>query len=516
MKNELKFITTPIYYPNGAPHAGHAFTSVMADILKRWKEQQTDGCHVFLSTGVDEHGQKMEKLIQESGMSASDYLDWRTNSFRTLFDQLGVSYDAYVRTTNPQHIAGVQHALQKVFDDGLLEKVEYEGLYCTGCEMFKTASELTEDGLCPDHLVKPVQLKEINYVLPLEPHRQWLIDRINGDPDWIRPEECRNEILQLLKNPLPPLCISRPKIRTRHGIELPFDTDYITYVWFDALLNYVTVIGYPECGEKFAERWAGSCHLIGKDIAKTHCIYWPIMLKVLGLPMFGRIRVHGHWLGEDGRKMSKSRGNGVDPVKVIDEYGSDPFRYYLAKNMTKTDSLMGYGLIDACYHADLVNNISNAVYRVLKMVKKNCPAELRIPSEFLPEDESFLDRIFQLAEAAVNQEPELENIRVRTSRILEIASLMNSYISETKPWLLTGPEDAHRLDGLLTTLLEAVRLMYTVAWPVMPDNSKRTFELLNCPEIRPLQKRFFRNGHCIGEPYIAFMRKAKAEKAKKD
>ena len=251
-------------------------------------------------------------------------------------------------------------------------------------------------------------------------------------------------------------------------------------------------------------------------IAKTHCIYWPIMLKVLGLPLFGKIRVHGHWLGEDGRKMSKSRGNGVDPVKVISEYGSDPFRYYLAKNMTKTDSLMGYGLIDACYHADLVNNISNAVYRVLKMVKKNCPDELRIPAEFLPEDESFLDRIFQLAEAAVNQEPELENIRGRTSRILDIASLINSYISEAKPWLLTRPEDAQRLDGLLATLLEAVRLMTAVAWPIMPDNSKRTFELLDCPEIRPFQKRFFRNGHHIGEPFIAFMRKAKTEKIKKD
>ena len=508
--NIIKYITTPIYYPNGDPHAGHAHTSVMADILKRWIEQQTPGSHVFLSTGVDEHGQKIEKLIQESGLSAEDYLNRKTAAFRTIFDRLDVRYDAYVRTTDPRHIAGVQHALQKVFDDGLLETTMYEGLYCEGCEMFKMPSELDENGCCPDHKKKPVPLKEKNYILPLEPHREWLTAQIQGHPDWIQPEECRNEMLELLKKPLPPLCISRPKSRTKHGIDLPFDHDYVVYVWFDALLNYVTTIGYPNCGERFTDLWSHSCHLIGKDIAKTHCIYWPIMLKVLGLPLFGRIRVHGHWLGADGRKMSKSLGNGVDPLKVIGDYGPDPFRYYMAKNMTKTDSLMGYELIDGCYHGDLVNNISNVTYRVLKMVKGCFPEALAVPETLADDDESFLDSVFRMAADAAGLEPELENIRTRTCRIQEIASCINALISDRKPWKLTAEEDAPCRNSLLAVLLESIRLMHLVAWPVMPENAGRTLHLLGCTETQPVSRRFFRDGQRIGEPYIAFMRKVKA------
>ncbi len=517
------YITTPIYYPNGDPHAGHAHTSVMADILKRWIEQQDSGNQVFLSTGVDEHGQKIERLIQESGLSAKDYLDRKTAAFRTIFDQLNVGYDAYVRTTDPRHIAGVQYALQKVYDAGLLEIAKYEGLYCEGCEMFKTPSELDENGCCPDHKKRPVQLKEENYILPLEPHRAWLTAQISENPDWIQPEECRNEILQLLKKPLPPLCISRPKSRTLHGIELPFDRNYVAYVWFDALLNYVTTIGYPECDSRFAELWSHSCHLIGKDIAKTHCIYWPIMLKLLGLPLFGKIRVHGHWLGADGRKMSKSLGNGVDPVKVVHDYGADPFRYYMARNMTRTDSLMGYELIDNCYHSELVNNISNAAYRVMKMAKKNWPQALTVPARLTDDDEGFLDEVFRISTEAVNGEAELDNIRIRTVRIPEIASRINVYIDEKKPWRLTEAEDAPRRDSLLITLLEAVRLLFITAWPIMPETAGHILSLLDCPDNQPVRKRFFQDGQVVGEPWIAFMRKAKAddpkgkqEKRKKD
>ena len=512
---KIQYITTPIYYPNGDPHAGHAHTSVMADILKRWIIQQDAENRVFLSTGVDEHGQKIEKLIQASGLGAEEYLDRKTAAFRTIFDKLDVGYDAYVRTTDPRHVAGVQHALQKVFDDGRLETATYEGLYCEGCEMFKTLSELDENGCCPDHKTKPLQLKEENYILPLEPHRQWLIDRITGHPEWIQPEECRREMLQLLTKPLPPLCISRPKSRTRHGIELPFDRNYVAYVWFDALLNYVTTIGYPECGGKFAELWSSSCHLIGKDIAKTHCIYWPMMLKLLDLPLYGKIRVHGHWLGADGRKMSKSLGNGVDPLEVIQNYGADPFRYFMARNMNRNDALMGYSLIDANYHSELVNNISNASYRVMKMVRKNWPQLLALPEKLAADDETFLDDVFRIASEAVDLEPELENIRLRTARIPEIASRINLHIDETKPWKLSAPADAPRRDSLLTALLEAVRLLYVAAWPVMPETAEHVLDLLGCPEIRPLGKRFFASGHTIGEPWIAFMRKAEANPPKK-
>lgn len=504
------YITTPIYYPNGDPHAGHAHTSVMADILKRWIEQQDSGNQVFLSTGVDEHGQKIEKLIQESGLGAKAYLDRKTAAFRTIFDRLNVGYDAYVRTTDPRHVAGVQYALQKVYDAGLLEPAKYEGLYCEGCEMFKTPSELDENGCCPDHKRPPVRLKEENYILPLEPHRAWLTAQISEDPDWIQPEECRNEILQLLKKPLPPLCISRPKSRTRHGIELPFDRDYVAYVWFDALLNYVTTIGYPECGSRFTELWSHSCHLIGKDIAKTHCIYWPIMLKLLGLPLFGKIRVHGHWLGADGRKMSKSLGNGVDPLKVIQDCGADPFRYYMARNMTRNDSLMGYELIGSCYNAELVNNISNAAYRVMKMAKKNWPQTLTVPAGLSADDGCFLNEVFRISAEAVNGEPELDNIRLRTARIPEIASRINVYIDEKKPWRLAAPEEASRRDSLLVALLEAVRLLFITARPVMPETAGHILTLLGCADDRPLRERFFRDGHAIGEPWIAFMRKVVA------
>ena len=502
---ELKYITTPIYYPNGDPHAGHAYTSVMADILKRWAVQQ--GGSVFLTTGVDEHGQKIQTAIRRSGLGPEEYLDRKSAEFRSLFDRLGVEYDFYVRTTAPKHVAAVQSALQRVYDAGLLELTEYEGLYCQECEMFKTASELDENGCCRDHGTAPLFLKEKNYSVPLEPYREWLRRQIEDNPDWIQPEECRNEMLQLLRDPLPPLCISRPKSRSWNGIELPFDTDYTAYVWFDALLNYVTSIGYPQVDETFLDRWTHSCHLIGKDIAKTHCIYWPVMLKALGLPLFGAIRVHPHWLGFDGTKMSKSKGNAVDPAVPLREIGGEAFRFYLAKNMGRNDSIMSIPLIRAGYEADLVNNIGNVFYRIVTLAKKYFGGALPEFPAPDPEDEEFLDRIAEPARQFLSGEPRLDRIRDRALAVAEIASGLNGWISRTKPWTMKQPAQETRRTALLLTLLEGVRLLFETAYPILPGTSSRALAVFGPLSGPPGQLRALRPGQALGEPFIAFGRK---------
>lgn len=323
MKNDYIYITTPIYYVNGAPHVGHAHTSVMGDILKR--EYRMQNKNVFFTTGVDEHGQKNQKAIEKSGCSAQEYLDNRCAEFRSLADKLNVKYDYFVRTSNESHKKAVQYVLNEVNHKGLIISKEYEGLYCVGCEMYKTQSDLDENGCCPDHQIKPILMKENNYFFKLSEYQEWLIDYIKTHPEWIQPTHYANEILHLLEEPLPDLCISRTKERCNLGVELPFDSNYVAYVWFDALINYISSIGYPEKQLNFDKYWGNSVHLMAKDIIKTHCIYWPIMLKAIGLEPQNRNYIHGYWTGEGGIKMSKTIGNVVDPFEIIEEYGADAF-----------------------------------------------------------------------------------------------------------------------------------------------------------------------------------------------
>jgi len=301
------YITTPIYYVNGAPHIGHAYTSIVADILKR--NRQAQGVEMLLSTGVDEHGQKNQEAAADLGMEISAYLDMRCAEFREVFDKFDVQYDYFVRTSRDGHKQAVADMEQSIFDKDLIVKHAYTGIYCKGCEEFKKESDLTEDGQCPLHpTMKVEQTDETNYFLKMEPFRERLLKHIEDDPDFVTPPAFRTELKQMLSEPLEDLCISRPKSRVTLGVELPFDTDFVTYVWFDALANYLTNIDWPN-GD-YAGWWADVEHLIGKDILKPHGVYWPIMLMAAGLPLPKRLSVHSHWTGAGGVKMSKSIGNG--------------------------------------------------------------------------------------------------------------------------------------------------------------------------------------------------------------
>ncbi len=471
MMSSKEYITTPIYYVNGNPHVGHAHTSVMGDILKR--EHKLQGKEVFFTTGVDEHGQKNQSSIMESGLSATEYLDRQSLIFKELFDLLNVDYDKYVRTTAEAHKKAVQDVLSDVYNKGLIVKKEYEGMYCVGCEMFKTKSDLDENGMCVDHQTKPILLKESNYFFKLEPFRMWLIEYINEHPDWISPVHFKNDILHLLREPLPDLCISRTKERCSLGVELPFDKDYVAYVWFDALINYISSLGYPQFDEDSQAFWAKCTHLMAKDIIKTHCIYWPIMLKAIGIEPQHKNLIHGYWTGEGGIKMSKSIGNVVDPYKVVEEFGVDPFRYFLARTMGENESPMSYDLIKNCYNSEIVNTISNAVYRTMKLAYKIYEGKYTKDVNYRDADEKFLKEIVAEVEEAAAATPSLAQIYDRAAAVFNVAKKINVFFDQSAPWILAKQEDLNDFASCIYTCVEAIRLMAELAYPIIPETAKR-------------------------------------------
>lgn len=475
-----KYITTPIYYINGAPHIGHAYTTILGDVLKKYESMR--GAEVFYTTGTDEHGQKNQSSQQESGMELKDFLKMRSDNFRNLFDKMDIDYDFFVRTSVDGHKAVVTDALNYIYNKGLVKKKSYEGLYCEGCEQFKKPSDLDEHGNCPDHQKAPKLITEENYFFPLEEHRQWLIDYINSHPDWIKPARFAKEVLGMLKEPLDDLCISRPKNRVWLGVELPFDKDFVTYIWFDALINYISSIGWKSEGDNthFNELWEHSTHLLAKDILKTHAVYWPIMLKALGINPPEHLIVHGYWLGEGGIKMSKSLGNVVDPYEVMDLMGIEPLRFYLCNAMSLTgDSQISVDLLKQGYKL-LANNIGNLQMRVLKMIAKNLDGKVPTAPKLEAEDTMLLenvantfDRIYKYGDASLETVAELSN------EILKAGSDVNAYFAANEPWVLAKDETKKdRYEAVIYTTLDALRLIASAAYPFMPKISVKILSSL--------------------------------------
>ena len=329
MAENTFYITTPIYYANDEPHIGHSYTTILADVLSRYHRSM--GQEVFFLTGLDEHGQKVQQVAEERGIDPQQHCDEMAPKWKHLWEKLHIQYDDFIRTTEPRHEKVVKAVLNAVKDAGDIYMDEYGGSYCIGCERFYTEKEL-EDGKCPQHEKELEYITEKNYFFKMSKYQKELIDYINKNLEFIQPQHRKNEILGFLSQPLEDLCISRPKNRLNWGVELPFDHDYVTYVWFDALLNYVTSPGYGSDPEVFEKWWSQAVHLIGKDILMTHAVYWPTMLMSAGIPLPKTIFAHGWWLMEKS-KMSKSMGNVVDPMELIDEYGVDPVRYYLMREM---------------------------------------------------------------------------------------------------------------------------------------------------------------------------------------
>jgi methionyl-tRNA synthetase len=474
------YATSPIYYVNGKPHIGHTYTTVVLDTLARYHRMAGDD--TFFLTGTDEHGEKIADAAIERGISPQQVADEYSGAFRATWESLGFSFDRFIRTTEEDHKRLVQQILQQVYDAGEIYFQEYEGLYCVGCERFLTDRDMV-DGLCRDHERAPQQRKESNYFLRLTKHFEWLVGYIGDHPDFIRPTRYKNETLSMLRDEsgLGDLCISRPKERLEWGIELPFDRDYVCYVWFDALINYVTGIGYPD-GPNFERYWGAVEHVIGKDILKPHAVFWPIMLKAMGLPMYQHLNVHGHW-NVDERKVSKSLGNMIAPEIMKERYGFDAFRFYLLREMVfGLDANFTEEALVGRINADLANNLGNLVSRTLNMTARYSDGVVPTPGEagdLELEIHAAVSRTAQMVDEALRK---FEFHRA-LEQIFALLDRLNRYLETRAPWkAVKEPGNEQMVATTLYTCCEALRSIALLLAPFLPDSVPVILERLGIPD----------------------------------
>ncbi len=472
------YITTPIYYVNAKPHLGHAYTTIIGDALKRF--HQMSGFDSYFLTGTDEHGDKVLRAAEEKGIKPKEFADEISSLYQNIWPELDISNDDFIRTTQERHIKVVQEILTRVYDAGDIHFGSYGGHYCYGCERFYTEKELV-DGLCPDHLEAPAYIEEENYFFEMSKYQDWLIDHIKSNPDFIRPERYKNEVLAFLREPLEDLCISRPKSRLDWGITLPFDNKFVAYVWFDAVINYISGLGFPD-GELYKKYWPSAQHLIAKDILKPHAIFWPTMLKSAGVPIYRHLNVHGYWnVGQS--KMSKTVGNVVEALKMKDVYGLDAFRYFLLRDMVYgLDSNFSEEALVGRINADLANDLGNLLQRSLAMITRFNQG--MIPEARLARKEGGLLR------QAGNRVIEEYNLGFEKlsfhKALIAVWSLINQankFIDQEAPWALAkDPEKKEKLGEVLYELLETLSLVAGLIYPVMPATAAKIRRQVGLPE----------------------------------
>jgi len=459
------YLTTPIYYVNARPHLGHAYTTIIADAMCRYRRLAGDTVHLL--TGTDEHGDKIARAAAEAGLSPQAYADAISAVFRETWRRLGISNDDFIRTTEPRHERVVQEILRTLHDRGEIYFGTYGGLYCFGCERFYTEKEAV-DGTCPQHLTPLQFLEEENYFFKMSKYQDWLVRYIEERPALIRPERYRNEVLGFLRDPLQDLSISRPKTRLTWGIPLPFDDRFVTYVWFDALINYVSALGGPGAAA-YETLWPHARHLVGKDILKPHGVYWPCMLKAAGLPVYAGLVVHGYWnLG--GGKMSKSIGNVVEAFELVDKYGHDAFRYFLMREMTfGLDANFSEEALVGRLNSDLANDLGNLVSRATTMIANFADGAVPEPGDPGPESAVVRETLARTRRDVDEAMREFAFQRALVA-IWEFIAIVNGYVDAVQPWALArDPGRRARLHGALYTLAESLRCLAVLLDAFLPE-----------------------------------------------
>ena len=501
-------ITTAIFYSNGPPHVGHASEAFAADVFARHYRRKLGKQNVSFVTGTDEHGDKNYRAAIDAGLQPKEFVDGIAEVFKKGFDLLNISYDYFVRTTDPVHQKFVQSMLQRDYDKGEIYYKDYQGLYCVGCERFYTEKELLPGNICPAHNTPAELINEGNYFLRLEKYREQILNHVKSHPDFIRPDRYRNEAINMLSEPLEDLCISRPKTRLDWGIEMPFDDKYVTYVWYDAFWAYVSEL--PKTDDaSLREILPVTEHFIGKDILKTHATYWPAMLLIAGLPLYRCLNVHG-WINFGGSRMSKSSGNIPDPMDYETKYGTDVLRYIEMReivyglDMDFTDER----LIER-YNSDLANNLGNLASRVLRMAQSYCGGEVKVaPGGSDPLDSKIGLTFTQVSETVGT---EIENLQF--NRALDAMQgaldIANQYIVITEPFKMAkDPALMPRVDQILANLMEALRVAADLLEPFLPTMSGKLVDLLNVDE-KTLRAPFgegLKPGHRVKPPIPLFPR----------
>lgn len=457
------FVTTPIFYVNDVPHIGHLYTTLIADVVARHHRMRSED--VMFLTGTDEHGSKIVKAAEKAGLTPAQFTDQVSASFEMMSDTFGISNDDFIRTTEGRHIAGAQAFWKKVADAGKIYKKKYSGLYCIGCESFKTEKDLVE-GKCPDHNSVPELLEEENYFFRLTDYKDELLKLFSYNPEFVVPTGRFNEVKEWV-NDLEDVSISRSKKHLSWGIPVPGDEEQVMYVWFDALTNYITAVGYPD--EKYRRYWPADIHLIGKEISRFHAVLWPAMLMAAGEALPKKIAVHGH-ISVEGRKMSKSLGNVVKPSELAEKYGIEPSRYFLLREIPFSgDGDLSEERIRERYTGDLANGIGNLVSRVLAMIEK-------YEGGLVP---AVAPAVIEPTWLAYQAHLDNFELHLALNDVWDVIGSADKLITEREPWVLAKTDKAE-LSKLLYVLAETIRHAALMLWPFMPETSEKILGRLGC------------------------------------